>query len=172
MMKQGIECSQVVVEKAAKAIRGNNEKAQNGRERETVVHGYVMIRSFLRETYLSRFIIIFFIFNSLCAFVNLEIMAFHIYLSVIWQRLMQSGTRFISCIQQHSQTTFEQKGTKIDNDITPNLKTTTLGSVRSHCEPHQIHYLYYVLAILCTIYYILYYSNNTHQHYQYNILYQ
>ncbi|KAK7372551.1 hypothetical protein VNO80_05933 [Phaseolus coccineus] len=41
-MKQGIECSQVVVEKAAKAIRGNNEKAQNGRERETV-HGYVMI---------------------------------------------------------------------------------------------------------------------------------
>jgi len=28
MMKRGIECSQVVVEKAAKAIRRNNEKAQ------------------------------------------------------------------------------------------------------------------------------------------------
>jgi len=34
MMKQGIECSEVVVEKAAKAIRRNNEKAQNVTESE------------------------------------------------------------------------------------------------------------------------------------------
>ncbi|CAJ1971076.1 unnamed protein product [Sphenostylis stenocarpa] len=49
-MKEDIECSQDVVEKAAKSSRGNNEKGENGRERERAVHGYVMIRSFLRET--------------------------------------------------------------------------------------------------------------------------
>lgn len=64
MMKLGIECSQVVVEKAAKAMRGNNEKAQNGRHPETVLHAYVIIRSFLRET----FIFYLFLFQTLSVY--------------------------------------------------------------------------------------------------------